>query len=186
MTATLLSLGAVTVAGYQLRTGDTSSAASAVTASLVEAEAILDEALRRHLALDERTDTFKLYPDGRIYPDAYPITSSSLTVWGRSLSGATPDVATFVGLIGECPAPPQATVTWTGGYNAATLPRTLANAIYDLAGFDLSDSTPGISGVTSVSLGDASVSYAAPLDGLLDTLVPGLWARVRRFRNRWV
>ncbi len=181
----LLSLGAVTVAGYRLHTGDLTTNATAVSGSLLEAEEILDDELRRHLALEERTDTFRIYSDGRVYPDAWPLISASLQIEGRALLGATADVATFVGWWPDCP-PDRATVTWTGGYDAATLPRTLRNALYDLARAVGSDPSPVPVGALSASVGDVSVTFAEPSEGGLDALVSGLGNRVRRYRNRWI
>lgn len=180
----LASLGAVTVAGYRLHTGDLETNASAVSGSLLEAEEILDDELRRSLALEERTDTFKLYPDGRVYPDAWPLVSADLQIEGRALLGGTPDVTVFIGYF-PGPAPPRATVTWTGGYDATTLPRTLRNAVYDLAEAVGSDPSPVPVGALSASVGDVSVTFAEPTGGL-DGLVPGLSDAVRKYRNRWV
>lgn len=179
----LLSLGATTVADYRVHTGDTTTAASAVSAALLEAESLLEEELRRGLALEARTETLKVYPDGRVYPPAWPITAASLTIDGRSLLGATPDISTFTGLI-DAPRPWRVATTWTGGFDASTLPVTLEHAIYDLAQ-GLVASSPVPVGATSVSLGDASVSFAAPSGGGVDAIVPGLSARVGRYANRW-
>lgn len=182
----LLSLGAVTVAGYQVRTGDETSLASAVSAAIEDSESLLEEELRRLLPLAERTATFKVYPDGRLYPNAWPLTDSELTISGRALLGATLDVGQFVALLGVDCVPPRATVTWTGGYDATTLPSTLEHAIYDLARFTLSGATPLPVGASSASVGDVSVSFSTPPSGDLDTMVPGLSDRVRKYRNRWV
>lgn len=180
----LLALGAVTVADYRIHTGDTTTSASAVSAALIESEDLLDEELRRHLELAQRTDTFRIYCDGRIYPDAYPITVSDFTIDGRALRGATPDGGPFIG-IWEHIDNPRATVTWTGGYTTSTLPRTLQHALYDLA-HGLTEEALVPVGATSVSLGDASVSYAAGSFGGIDAIVPGLSRRVRRYQNRFV
>jgi hypothetical protein len=184
----LLSLGAVTVAGYRLHTGDQTNA-SAVSGRLLEAEDLLDEELRRHLALAERTETFKMYPDGRVYPDAYPIVSSDLTIDGRALRGATTtsDVATFVAYWPDYCPPATAEVTWTGGYDADTLPVTLRHALYELAAALAAPRPVAVPvGATSASVGDVSVSFADGSDTGIDAFVPGLSDRVCRYRNRWV
>lgn len=186
---TLYALDAVTVAGYRLWTGDQATDAAAVSGSLVEAERMLEEDLRRHLALEERTDDFVIYPDGRIYPDAWPITDAALTIEGRALLGATPDVTTFVGYFPDRPT--RATVTWTGGYDdgtaSAPLPVALAHGIYDLARALAADTTAVPVGATAVSVGDVSVTFGSSSgSGDVDSLVPGLSNRLARFRNRWV
>lgn len=193
MTTNLVALGAVTVAGYRLQTGDHTSDGVAVTGALVEAEDMLVEELRRHLALESREDTFHIYPDGRIYPDAWPIVSNTgnLVIEGRALLGATADVTTFVGYFPDCP-PNRATVTWTGGYddgtNSQRLPVTLRHAIYDLARALVTDASPIPVGALSASVGDASVTFGPGGSGSgdIDALVPDLTDRVRRYRNRIV
>lgn len=185
--ASLLSLGAVTVADYQVTTGDSTTASSAVSAALLEAEALLEEELRRQLASEERTKAFKIWPDGALYPDAWPITDAGdLRIIGtRTLLGAEPDDSPFLGVWPTVAAPPMATVTWTGGFTASTLPATLERALYDLAKAILSDSPVPV-GATSMSVGDVSVSFGAPTSGGLDSLLPGLATRVARYRNRFV
>lgn len=186
---TLFSLGATTVAGYRLRTGDDDSAASSVSGSLVDAERMTEEGLRRKLSLQSRTAPFLLKQDFwygglRVYPDAWPITASALTISGRALLGATPDLSTFIGLL-DVPIPARATVTWTGGFDATTLPISLRDAIYDLARARLSR-VPALAGALSASVGDTSVTYASPSADDLDSLVPGLTARIAKYRNRYV
>lgn len=183
----LLQLGAVTVAGYRLRTGDEDSAASSVSAALLEGESLLEEHLRRQLPLEERTGTFLIYPDGYVYPDAYPVVSAAgHTLDGsRAVGGATPDGGPFVG-VWEPSTAARATVTWVGGFTAATFPVTLQQAIYDLARSDLSD-LPSAPAGTSASVGDVSISgTVGDASAAIDAAVPGLASRVSRYVNRFV
>lgn len=180
---TLLDLGAVTVAGYQVRTGDTSSAASAVTGALVEAESLLEEELRRLLAAEERSEQMRIRADGRVYPKAWPITEAELVIDGRSLVGATPDLENFVALIGSREEP-RMTLAYTGGFDADTLPVTLAHAIYDLARALVADTPALLVGASSASVGDVSVTYGGGKGGV-DAYVSGLSSRVSKYRNRW-
>jgi hypothetical protein len=186
--STLYSLGALTLDGYRMHTGDQTSTPATVSGALVEAEQVLEDELRRKLPLQSRTDTFAIGSDGRIYPDAWPITAATgLTIDGRALLGATPDVTTFVGYFPDRPT--RATVTWTGGFDDGTLSRlpvVLRHALYDLARGLAQDAAPVPVGATAVSVGDVSISYSAATEGGLDALVPGLSARVRRYRNRFV
>lgn len=187
--ATLYSLGAVTVDGYRVHTGDLTTAGTVVTGALVEAEELLDEALRRHLAWQERTDTLRIHPDGRVYPPAWPITDADLTIDGRALLGAAADETPFVGTFSTLTVN-TATITWTGGFddgtNSTRLPATLRHAVYDLAKALAQDHQPIPVGATSVSVGDVSISYGSGSSGDLDALVPGLWYRVKKYRNRFV
>lgn len=182
--ATLYSLGAVTVKAYRLHTADETNPDSIVTGALVEAEELLEDELRRKLASQERTGTFTIYSDGRIYPDAYPITTATLPIDGRALCGSTPDVTAFIGYFPNDP-PNYATVTWTGGYTAGTLPRSLENAVYDLAAGVMAESLVPV-GAGSISVGDVSVSSVVSGRGGIDAVVPNLSTRVRRYQNRFL
>ena len=189
----LLSLGAVTVAGYQARTGDTDTAASAVSAVLLEAESLLEEELRRELALEERSEVMRIDRDGRMYPRAWPITTCATNViQGRALLGGTPDTTQFVALIGSS-VPPVATVTYTGGFDADTFPVTLRNVMYDmtrsLALLGAQQSVMLV-GASSVSVGDVSIGLGGSGSmgggGGLDAYSAGLDARVARYKNRFL
>lgn len=182
----LLSLNAVTVDGYRLHTGDQTTAASAVSGALLEAQQLLEEELRRKLDLAERTASFRIHQDGRVYPNAWPITDAGdLVIDGRMVVGAVPDAGPFTAIIAVPPAP-RSTITWTGGFDADTLPATLRNALYDLAQPIAQGASPIPGGATSLSVGDVSVGFASPTSGGLDALVPGLASRVAKWRNRWV
>lgn len=188
---TLVDLDALTVATYRLRTGDHSSSDEMVTGALVEGEKVLQEELRRLLALDERTEAMVIRDcEGRMYPKAYPITACATnTIDGRALLGGTPDLAQWVGLIdSDYHTTPRATITYTGGFDENTLPIALRDAIYDLARADLADTSLLPVGASSVSVGDVSISYTSGQSGggVLDEKVPGLWARVKKYRNRYI
>lgn len=180
----LYSSGAVSVADYRVHTGDQDSPASAVTAALVEGQSLLEEHLRRLLESTSRTNDFPIHADGRVYPNAYPITSASLTIDGRALLGAEADSGPFTGVF-ESTTPKRATVTWTGGFTPTTLPVTLEHAIYELAEAKVTGAEPVPVGATSVRLGDAAVTFDGPTSGGIDALVPGLADRVAKYRNRW-
>ena len=188
MTTTLLSLGALTVAAYQVRTGDTTSAASSVSAALIEGEGIVEDELRRLLPLDSRDESMVIRAEGRMYPKAWPLVSCATnTIDGRMLLGGVPDLEQFIIMVGaDSSITPRATVTYTGGFDADTLPPTLANAIYALAHVLVGAASPVPVGATAMSVGDVSVSFGAPVSGGLDAYVPGLSDRLRKYRNRWV
>lgn len=188
--STLYSLGATSIDGYRVHTGDRTTAGTIVSGALVEAEQLLEEELRRKLAWQSRTAKCRIYPDGAVYPPAWPITTAALTIDGRALLGAVPDATPFVGTFGDLTVN-LATVTWSGGFDDGThsepLPVTLRNAIYELARVLAQDSQPGPAGATQVRVGDVAITYAST-QGLtgLDAFVPGLSARVARYRNRWI
>lgn len=178
--------GAVTVAAYRVHTGDMTTPGTYVTGALVEAEELLEDELRRDLASEERTESMRVQADGRVYPRAYPITvAEGYVIDGNSLVGAYPDNFPFIGVFERVDVP-LATITYTGGFTPATLPRTLAHAIYDLAKVLAQDAAPIPVGATSASVGDVAVGFAKPTAGQLDASVPGLTGRVARYRRRYV
>jgi hypothetical protein len=185
---TLLDLGALTVETYRIRTGDATSEASAVSGALVDAERLLGEELRRELALEERAERMIIHFDGVMYPKAWPVTACATNVIdGRMLRGGTPDLDQFLAMIGvSLTATPRATVTYTGGFDATTLPITLRDALYDLASGTLYSRAPVLVGAGSASVGDVSVSVTDPGEAGVDAYVPGISKRVARYRNRFV
>ncbi len=185
----LYSLGVVTVHAYRVYTADWTTAGTVVTGAFVEAEEQLEDQLRRRLPSEERIEPMRIYPDGRVYPKAYPITAcASMVIDGRSLVGATPDATPFIGVFEQLDVP-LATVTYTGGFTdrngAAPLPITLEYALYDLARALAQDAPAVPVGATAASVGDVSVTFAKPTSGALDALVPGLTSRIGMYRNRW-
>lgn len=190
---TLYELDAVTVSGYRLRTGDQTSDGGAVSASLVEAEHLLEEELRRELPLQARTEAMIIRECGVMYPKAWPITvCATNTIDGRTLLGGTSDLETWIGLIdSDAHLTRRATITYTGGFddgtNGTALPVTLAHAIYDLTRALVADVSPIPVGASSVSVGDISVGFTGSAGGEgVDSYVAGLSTRVKRYRNRWL
>lgn len=176
---------------YKTLTLDTTSSEASVTGKLVIAQAMLEDELDRLLDNEARTETVTVKRDGRVYPKAVPITappSGAESVFhGRALSGVTWDTDESWSTVN----PPTATITYTGGYlpfdsGSATdetrVPVRLEQAIADLAHALLSTPT-GVGGATSVRVGDAAVTYATGQFTEIDRYVPGLSARVRRYRR---
>lgn len=188
---TLYALGAVTVHGYRVRTGDRDTDTLEVTGALVEAESLMEEELRRLLPLESRTEVMRIFRDGRVYPKAYPVTvSTTLTIDGRSLVYASPDSNPFLGLFLSIERDPhivpRMTVVYTGGFDATTFPITLRNALYDIARGLAAERVPVPVGARSISVGDVSVTFGSSDDtgSALDELAPGVWKRIRKYRNR--
>lgn len=152
----------ITAARYAEITGDTSTAASAVSARIEDAVELLEDYLDRPLALGEVTEN--LVPDrwGRLWPRATPITDGGdYAVDGLALQSAAPfGWPSFLGTAATV------SVTYTGGWTDETLPtcieRDLAWATYRLlhpsAVAELS-SLPA--GATSARLGDAALTWGA-------------------------
>lgn len=183
----------VTYDQYVSLTGDDCAGEYQVTARLERAKLALEAELGGRLLEEaERTERLQVGRDGRVYPHAWPVTSVPVDAPYQidPLSDAVlwqvwPDdiLVNWPPGIGWC-EPYWATVTYTGGYTAATLPPDLADALALLAQSYGTAGTPALAGATSVRLGDAAVTY--PAGGLygLDARVPGLSGILYRYRYR--
>lgn len=172
----------ITAVRYGEITGDTVTAASAVTARIEDAQELLEEYLDRPLESDEYTE--ELAPDrhGRLWPKATPITDGGdYTVDGLALHASPFGWSGF--LDGN-----RVTVTYTGGWTAETLPacieRDLAWAAYRLlhpGAVASMSSLPG--GASSVRLGDAAVTWKAGSSAGAAQDTDGWWSlRTRGYR----
>lgn len=144
----------ITVERYRAITGDTTTAASAVSARVEEAEELLADELGRALAYGTHTET--LWPDheGTLWPSVVPIESAGdYTVVGYGLTGV-------FGAATDSPT----SVTYVGGWTVDTLPATIAR---DLAYAAQSLAPPDAGGIAtqiptgaiSVRLGDVAITY---------------------------
>lgn len=162
----------VSIARYRDITGDESSASGVVEGALVDAQALLEEELRRPLETDTRTERCRVFGEARgatVYPSATPITSvtspSGASVVGHAVLGGS-----------AVSGPPYfltdpdgfAEVTYVGGYdpNASAgdddyLPVTLQRAIAWAAKalVSPSDFAAVPAGATSASVGDVSLTW---------------------------
>lgn len=181
----------VTVVRYQAITGDTSTAASAVSALVEDATALAEEDLRRPLEQAERTET--MWPDrcGWLWPLAVPLVDGGdYTIDGDGLKP---------GVTGAVPYFPEPTasraITYTGGFLErsanpsasnrlpAHIERDLAWAAYALGhGDELLAGLP--TGASSVSVGDLSVSFEAGAAAQSATDVRIRWSRATMRHKR--
>lgn len=156
----------VPITEYRRITLDTTSTNSAISGALVEATGLVEEYLGRWLASMQRTETLAIDNWGRVHPRAVPITAvatTGLTIQGYALAGATADELTSFLIEPIRGSPAQATVTYTGGFTSATLPKTILRRIaweaYAILRADQLAMVP--SGAQAVSIGDASVTFGA-------------------------
>lgn len=160
----------VTVERYRVITGDSSTAASAASAAIEDATALLSEDLGRPDALDSRvrTETMTVGESGRTRPLAVPVTvADGYTFDTAQLYGASPDSPLVVGFAGDRPR--TVSVVYTGGFVERTANPSAANRLPEYMERDLAwaahallrpgEASLAPAGATSVSLGDASVSY---------------------------
>jgi len=154
----------VTVLRYRAITGDQASSDEAVSARIEEAIELLEGELGRPLEQAERTE--RMYPtrDGLLWPQATPLVAAEgYTIDGHALNG------TFVWWVNDHVVTMAVDVTYTGGWvertanpsSAFRLPvhieRDLAFAAQALGQTPTPLAVPA--GASSVSLGDASVTF---------------------------
>ena len=170
----------LTAERYTAITGGTTSAASAVSARLEDAQGLLASALSRpRIDLGEVTETLPLSPRGTATPSVLPVVTPPTGVVYRlgAFEDCPPDNGPFP------TSPYTTTVTYTGGWDDTTVPVAveidLAWCVWRL--LHPSSTTPA--GATSIANGDASMSFAAPSSG---SAVDGIgWSRLTlRHRRR--
>lgn len=150
----------ITVAYYELVTGDHDSADEAITARVEHATDLLAEALDRPVVQAERTE--RLWPDraGNLWPRAVPIVAATgWTIDGHRLYGGfAPDETGAI------------LVTYTGGWVERTANPDATNRVPAYVAEDLAWATHALlhppeastdvpAGATSVRLGDAAVTF---------------------------
>lgn len=183
----------VTPQQYREQTGDTTHYWSEILGWLTRAQSLVEGRLARLLESAERTEDMTIERnDCRslvLYPSAYPVTvvpSGYRIEFGRRVVGGVWPWDMLVEPFSTSTL--TASLTYTGGYTTATLPAALRDAIIDVA---RAQSTVGDASVypadaSSVRLGDAAVTFfdRERSGSTLDSLVPGLTARIDGYRNR--
>lgn len=170
----------LTVQRYLELTGDLDNAPDAIERALVDAQAKIEKKLRRELESDERTETLYVKTNGRVYPSVTPVTDAG--------DYEIIDGGVVVGDFFQAPInfisgqPSSIELTYTGGYEADTLPIDLEEAIADTA-YDLlhASSSEYPAGATSIRLGDAAITFAKPV-GTLRASVTDTIVRYQRRR----
>lgn len=154
----------VPVSEYRRITTDQTSTDTVISGALVEAQGLVEEYLGRYLASTQRTETLPIDAWGRIYPRAVPITAvatTGLTNRGHYLTGATGDEITSFLIDWPAHSSVYSTITYTGGFTEAALPKTIARRLcweaYHIIHADRLIEVPA--GAVSVSIGDASVNF---------------------------
>lgn len=162
---------------YQLYTGDYTTSDSAVGEATSEAEGLIAEFLgRAGISRGTYTERLRIFydpaatglfgPSGWVYPTAKPVVSVSVPTGVTVLSdGVTVrDVSPDADPIGLFGSPIQldrhATLTYVGGWTAATCPREIVKAIARTARNLSRVFQPGEGALVSVRQGDSAVTYA--------------------------
>lgn len=172
----------VTVERYRAITGDTTTAASAVSALVEAATEELEEILDRPLEHAEHTERLIATRDGKLWPRATPITAATgFTIDGLALLGAR----TFDWPSGGFWPFTEAAgvdVTYSGGWTSDNVPRCIERDLAEAAKILGTAIPAGIAvpaGVKSVSVGDQSLTFAdnAPTGGARSIALQGVWSR---------
>lgn len=169
--------GLIHVADYRWITQDQTTPSANVERALDEALDLVEDELQRRLAFGTHTETLYVYRDGKVYPTNTPVaTVTAPAVAATAIQGAGVYLGSFTPSpelvnVGDwtAAAPPQSSVTYTGGYQpygttdgvTPQLPMTLARVICRVAYLIVHPSTvlSGLPvGAKSASVGDVSVS----------------------------
>jgi hypothetical protein len=172
----------VSVDRYRQLTGDTTTISGEVSDALDVALSKVQDYLKRSLVLDEYTELLPI-TRYKVYPTHTPVVSADdFTVRGNSL---------FIGydswdLFSEGNL---AEVTYTGGYDAETVPLTIVDAICKAAYRELqgrqTTTTTVPEGVTSVAVGDVRVTYGSSSSSTSSNdLPPDIAQSIRAYRKQ--
>lgn len=145
------------------------------------------------------TEILRLHYDGRCYPLRIPIANVSFppnaVIRDDAVMGLFPMANPLWDFLYEPyrygpggaggnwdTTLPVATITYSGGYTAATLPRKLRQAIADLAKVEMTVFDPTLAGVSNAGVGDVRVTYADAPDRA--GVTQAILKEVRGFRRR--
>lgn len=194
-------MSVVTIAQFRQQTKDVTTSDAGVASALQEAEEQVIDYLRRELEAVERTEiAIVTAPFGYVYPAVTPVLSvttpsSTNIIDGQYItdpgdnypsSGGSSFEPWFVSDSYENDGRFTRTqIVYVGGWTSVTMPSTIRRAIIDLANVFKAAYTTFVAGASSVSLGDASVSFgSAPPTHYIDTVVPGITSRLKGYRAR--
>lgn len=164
---------------YRRLTSDVTTLPGDVEEALLEAQRAVEEALDgRVLEYGTYTETLPVYGD-RVYPKATPIAEAA----GNDIVGHSV-VVPLNGIFWQKVTTYD--LTYSGGFTTQTLPVALRNAIIATAQDQLqgASSTAYPTGATNVKLGDASVTFAEPVQNTLSGELPdGVLKSIQRYRR---
>jgi hypothetical protein len=150
----------LTVERYRVLTGDNDTANSAVTAAIEDAQRLLaDELGRPGIEVGTYTEVLPVSRSLAVYPSVLPILTvpAGYDHYLGVVHDVTPDGAPFWDR-----RQPTITLTYTGGWDDTTVPEPVARDLAQAAYQILRPTTEQVpSGATSVTLGDASVTFGA-------------------------
>jgi hypothetical protein len=187
---------------YRRLTHDLTSYDGDVIDALTAAQHEAEEYTGRQFELATRTESCHIYPNGRVYPDAYPVQSVSVPA-GASVDGAAVVLYGVSGLGWWDPAINndflfdtegyipnwrrylKTTITYIGGYPPGTAPERLVAVICRIALnlMNPSGGTPLAAPVTSMSVGGVSIASATGFDPTMIGIDASSARVLRRYRK---
>lgn len=170
-----------TLQQYRSFTADYVSFDGDVTAALAEAQTVIEERTERSFERATRTETLRVWPDGRVYPVSYPLVSISApanaVIEGPAIRITGYLYPEWVKPLWGVQQPIMQDVTYTGGF--ATIPLDLQRLGAQIAQLVLAPSLP-IGSATPAATTDLE-GYSSPPLAVLTEWPPSV---VRQFR-RW-
>jgi hypothetical protein len=179
---------------YRRLSGDLTSYDGEVNDALAAAQRTAEQFCGREFDLATRTESVRVFADGRAYPASFPIQSvvspANVTIdgaavvlgwfgtaWDPAVNWLTPNY----GLSARHEI--MRTITYVGGYAVGNVPPDLTSAVCRLAANILTPAGAVLpDGVTSVSVGDLSITSRAGFDSmtLLDSTSASQLTRFRK------
>lgn len=171
---------------YRKLTGDLRTPTSEVVAALAVAQSLVEMRLGRGLSLADYTETLTVFPQSYVYPAVTPVAAATSGYVNSATISVSSGDYVFNGYPYSVPfgynTHPRATVTYTGGYSAATLPEPLALGI-SMVARALTNPQTGMfmAGIKSYSEGDISATFETAPDS---SWPAGVWSLIRRWARR--
>lgn len=182
----------VTVATYRRLTGDTTTIDGDVLAAIADSQELIEETLHRVGFLEEAEHTEYLpVIRGKAYPTATPVTEAPYEIQdaGRTLIGLDGYGTDLVlNTYEPYDGVGRASITYTGGYTAATCPMRLKEAICRTAyqqTHPASAVDANLVGAKSARVGDVSITYGdAGAGATISALTASVAMSIRGFRRQ--
>lgn len=170
----------ITEAYYRSITSDYSTAASAVSSNIDEAQALIEDNLKRQLDHGTYTEVLELWGT-TVYPSVTPlITSTDGDIHPQAAAIDVSDTGNASSFGGKSYCP----TTYVGGYTVDTLPAKLKIAIAKTArGLALGGSQRS-SGIVLAQVGDTRVEYSSNSSDPLDMIAPGVSQLIKPYKRR--
>lgn len=181
---------------YYRVTGDNAASPSDVIDALADAVEDAQNRTNRQFGYGQYTELLYVYPNNRVYPSAVPVADvvtgrGQFRVEGNAIwiGWFDPYPVVNVGEVGGVGGfPPQATVTYFGGYQPGEMPIDLRDAICSIAYRRIHPVlTPGLPvGATSPHVGDVGYGTSGSISAVSPSVDESVEAVLARHARRQV